>query len=81
MKTIALILIASMLQSCAYYSLDLTLSDGTHVTGKAVILNNSEDVQLAVESDAFTATFGKTGTDGTAQAEAVIGGIAEALIP
>jgi len=68
MKAIALILTASLLQSCAYYTLDLTLADGTHVTGKAVILNNSEDVQLTVDSEAFTASFGKVGTSGSDQA-------------
>lgn len=69
----------STLTSCAVYTIDIQLADGTSATGTAIVVNNSEDVQLTVASEAFTATFGKTGTDGTAQLETVSDVIAGAV--
>jgi hypothetical protein len=56
-------LVASLLSSCAYYSLQITTPDGLRVSGRAIVMNESEDVSLSVESETYTATFGKQGTD------------------
>ena len=69
------------LASCAVYTIDIHMPDGTSATGAAIVVNNSEDVQLTVESEAFTATFGKTGTDGTPHLETVSDVISGALSP
>jgi hypothetical protein len=63
------------------YTIEIHLADGTSATGTAIVVNNSEDVQLTVESDAFTATFGKVGTDGAIQAETLSNVITGALSP
>lgn len=67
--------------ACAVYTIDIQLADGTSATGTAIVVNNSEDVQLTVESEAFTATFGKVGTDGAIQAETLSNVITGALSP
>jgi hypothetical protein len=71
----------STLASCAVYTIDIHLADGTSATGKAIVVNNSDGVQLTVESEAFTATFGKVGTDGAIQAETLSNVISGALNP
>jgi hypothetical protein len=78
---LALSIFLLALQGCAVYTIDIQLADGTSATGTAIVVNNSEDVQLTVASEAFTATFGKTGTDGTAQLETVSDVIGGALSP
>ena len=76
-----LLLFLLALQSCAVYTIDIHLADGTSATGTAIVVNNSEGVQLTVESEAFTATFGKIGTNGAAQAETLSNVAAGALLP
>lgn len=71
----------STLASCAVYTIDIHLADGTSATGTAIVVNNSDGVQLTVESEAFTATFGKVGTDGAIQAETLSNVISGALNP
>jgi hypothetical protein len=71
------------LTGCAVYTIEIHLADGTSATGTAIVVNNSEDVRLTVESEAFTATFGKVGTDGAIQAETlsnVITGMSGAIL-
>lgn len=63
MRYLAIILISALLPSCAYYSLQVTTPEGLEVSGRAVVLNESEDVSLTVESENYSATFGKQGTD------------------
>lgn len=60
---ISLILVCALLSSCAYYSIQITTPDGTQVKGRAIVMNESEDVSLSVESETYSATFGKQGTD------------------
>jgi len=79
--TCLLLSILCTLTSCAVYTIDIHLADGTSATGTAIVVNNSEDVQLTVESEAFTATFGKVGTDGAIQAETLSNVITGALSP
>jgi len=67
MKLLAFLCATLLLTSCAVYTIDIKMADGTTANGKAIVVNNSEDVQLTVESEAFTASFGKVGTDGTVQ--------------
>jgi hypothetical protein len=55
------------------------MPDGTSATGTAIVVNNSEQVQLTVESEAFTATFGKVGTDGAIQAETISNAVTGAI--
>lgn len=74
---LAYILLA--LTGCAVYTIDIHLADGTSATGTAIVLNNSEQVQLTVESEAFTAAFGKVGTNGAIQAETLSNVAAGAL--
>jgi hypothetical protein len=69
------------LTGCAVYTIDIHLADGTSATGTAIVVNNSDQVQLTVESEAFTATFGKVGTDGAIQAETLSNVISGALNP
>ncbi len=76
---LALSIILLAMQGCAVYTIDIQMPDGTSATGTAIVVNNSEDVQLTVASEAFTATFGKTGTDGTAQLETVSDVVSGAL--
>jgi hypothetical protein len=64
---------------CAVYTIEIHLADGTSATGTAIVVNNSEDVQLTVESEAFTATFGKVGTDGAIQAETISNAVTGAI--
>jgi len=78
-RTFAVFYICLMMTSCAYYSINIEMADGTIAKGNAFVLNNSEDVQLTVESEAFTASFGKVGTDGTAQAQIITEAISGAV--
>ncbi len=84
LKTLYIIILAYTLLAltgCAVYTIDIHLADGTSATGTAIVVNNSDGVQLTVESEAFTATFGKVGTDGAIQAETLSNVISGALNP
>jgi len=84
LKTLYSIILAYTLLAftgCAVYTIDIHLADGTSATGTAIVVNNSDGVQLTVESEAFTATFGKVGTDGAIQAETLSNVISGALNP
>jgi len=63
MRSVALLLASCLLTSCAYCSLMITTPEGVQVTGRALVMNESEDVSLTVESETYSATFGKQGTD------------------
>jgi hypothetical protein len=65
--------------ACAVYTIDIHLPDGTSATGTAIVVNNSEQVQLTVESEAFTATFGKVGTNGADQADSISNAVTGAI--
>lgn len=69
MRTVSLILIGALLSGCAFYSLMITTPDGVQIKGRALVMNESDDVSLAVESEAYSATFGKQGTDAGTTAE------------
>jgi hypothetical protein len=69
MRQTVLILACALLSSCAIYTLQITTPDGLQVTGRALVMNESEDVSLSVKSDTYVATFGKQGTEAGATAE------------
>ena len=71
MRKVILIAICLVLSNCAYYSLAITTPDGLEVSGRAVVMNESDDVSLSVKSDEYTATFGKQGTDSQTTADLV----------
>ena len=74
-------LCCAVLPSCAYYSLQVTTPDGLTVQGRALVMNESDDVSLTVDGGDLSATFGKQKTDAGAVAD-VVGDIADrALLP
>lgn len=69
-----------LLNSCAYYSINIVTPDGTKAKGRAIVLNESDDVILEVNGENFTAKFGKQGTDAGTVSE-LVSELAETLRP
>lgn len=72
MKTIknaVLAMIALAMTSCAAYTISIETPDGLTITGRALVMNESDDVALTVETPNYSASFGKQGTSADTNAK------------
>jgi len=84
LKWFIVVLTALMLAACSFNSITISKPNGTIIEGKSMVFNNSEEVILEAEGEAYSFKFRKVGTDGTPQAEVVsntIGTVTEAVLP
>lgn len=68
-RSIILAVACMTMASCASYSIKIQTPDGLMITGRAIVMNESDDVALTVETPTYSASFGKIGTSAKTHAD------------